>query len=962
MTTPSGSGGFNVVDRFAVAGNDGSVPDLANRTQEVITGILKERIRTSPGWNGSTADVWANLRRGIPLDHALLEVIVNRLTGGLVTFPTKQDAIMALRKVPFLDDLVEFLTGVEDGDENDLGTFFLNLRTFFQSIDLTDPDFDPAVVHKAFVEIVVQPFIKTISKITAAMLGPLSIGFLTDEVQTMLYEGGFDDPITIVEGDGVEHDATDGVPGTTPLGCMRITCDGTDKSRATEVMKVGPGWVLEVGSRIKHQGLVAGADAIRINVLPYSDKETPVSGGAVMVATAGTVSGDSGGTDGWGTEPIKGTWTVPLTGVTHVAVEPHVTDSATAGTVNYDEVYAIATQKIPQAFTKDLPEDLQTLVDEALALWEGIGERLGIDEWDDWLSDTWMNAQAEANQIRDILAGLVVTPINSAVQAVKDWWDGIAGKVQQLTSGGTLPPTAVDSPAGGANIGQDILDTWNKIVGGYRRTTATGQTSTDVEEVMISVGQEILVAQESTITLANQANAPRNVPFWVSPNRFEEVSFPRALLQPVPTIGSGGGGTTGAGSGLSVLDANWGAEERDAVRNHTHSAPAHSHVMGFAKPLYTIPAGTLALTAITMTQDRLINVGRFLAGGDTPPSTALYVGLYSIDPATGEQTLVYDYGDQKGDINTGSDLYETALTLPSDMLADAGAMFALGILPVGGSFTVGAIRRQPISTAAVIYPKAATELVSGQSSLPTTVTDAEMSHSATHRIWVSLGQAVESIPEDTSPVTLTMTFNVADTSSWSSPSFTQRGNASSNFTVDDGQIYGGGPTVIIGDTTYWRSALCLTPVHTNDHMAEITLGTGWDDSAYGYATDRAYVRCNSAGTSGVCLHVDATGGAVRVRIANISDMVSIGTVRATVSGIAYAVGDRFSIRAIGNVYQAYRNDEPIAGAVWTDDGNVVPIGKAWRRHGFGSGSRCTSGFTRYVPAHIDSYKAADLAA
>lgn len=99
-----------------------------------------------------------------------------------------------------------------------------------------------------------------------------------------------------------------------------------------------------------------------------------------------------------------------------------------------------------------------------------------------------------------------------------------------------------------------------------------------------------------------------------------------------------------------------------------------------------------------------------------------------------------------------------------------------------------------------------------------------------------------------------------------------------------------------------------------------------------------------------------------MRIANITDMVSIGTVRATVTGIPYVVGDRFSVRPAGNVYQAYRNDDPIPGAVWTDSGNVVPIGKAWRRHGFGSGSRCTSGFTSYEPAHIDSYRAADLAA
>lgn len=784
----------------------------------------------------------------------------------------------------------------------------------------------------------------------------------------------------------------------------QVVADGSTKGLwlKSGVIKVEEGQPVNTTVKVKYSGISSGAGpTIRYVLETYESEDgsgpmVPVVVDAITNPT-GTISspvtlGDT-------------SWDIPV-GVQSVRPLLEVDELVTAGTVYWVNT-PVFRKTLLGVLSDGLPAALQKPLDDLQATWDKFKGAAGgtVDDIEDALNgagqairDAIANALGHAgtghtsaniltylqnipqtvvnglgdlntltNQIRDILAGLVVTPIDSTVQAIKDWYTGVVGKTQNLTSGGTLPPTSVDSAAGGTSLGQDLLDTWNKIVGGYRRTAATGQTSADVEEVMMSVGQEILVAQESTITLANQANAPRNVPLWVSPNRFEEASFPRALLQPVPSIGSGGSGTTGIGSGLTVLDANWNAEERDAVKAHTHSTPSHSHALSYVKPTFTIPDGTLALTAITMTQDRLVNVSRFLAGGGTPPSTALYIGLYAIDPATGTMTLVYDYGDQKGNINTGADLYETALNLPADMLADAGAMFAVGILPVGGSFAVAGVRRQPIVTASVIYPVAATELVSRQSSLPATVDNSSMSHTATHRIWVSLGQAVESIPEDNSPVTLTMTFNVSNTSAWSSPSFQQYGNASSNFTVKDGNIYGGGPTVLFGDVSYVRSALCLTPVHTNDHMAEITLGTGWDDDAYGYATDRAYVRCNSAGTSGVCLHVDATGGAVRVRIATITNLTSIGTVRATVSGIAYAVGDRFSIRAVGNVYTAYRNDSPILDGngdpvAWTDSGNTVPVGKAWRRTAFGSGSRATNGFSHYEPAHIDAFKAADLAA
>ena len=49
MTTPSGRPGFNAIERFGITGDDGTIPDLHNRTQEVITGILKERYVGNPG-------------------------------------------------------------------------------------------------------------------------------------------------------------------------------------------------------------------------------------------------------------------------------------------------------------------------------------------------------------------------------------------------------------------------------------------------------------------------------------------------------------------------------------------------------------------------------------------------------------------------------------------------------------------------------------------------------------------------------------------------------------------------------------------------------------------------------------------------------------------------------------------------------------------------------------------------
>ena len=76
-----------------------------------------------------------------------------------------------------------------------------------------------------------------------------------------------------------------------------------------------------------------------------------------------------------------------------------------------------------------------------------------------------------------------------------------------------------------ADVFDDVRKTWNGIWSGFfRQPGSTGKTSADVETVMINVSQDIIIAQDSAITLANIANAPRNVPLWVSPNPFEDVA------------------------------------------------------------------------------------------------------------------------------------------------------------------------------------------------------------------------------------------------------------------------------------------------------------------------------------------------------------------------------------------------------------------------------------------------------
>lgn len=429
---------------------------------------------------------------------------------------------------------------------------------------------------------------------------------------------------------------------------------------------------------------------------------------------------------------------------------------------------------------------------------------------------------------------------------------------------------------------------------------------------------EIQQVQFGLITLADLASTRRRVPYWVSPNPFEYVSFPRALVK------------------------------RDDG----------------TKPVFTIPDGTLALGAVTIEEDTTNNQVRFIAGGNTPP-THVYVGLWKVDQVTGDLTLVYNFGDVRSDIDTGSLTYEVALEMSEDMLLDAGEIMMVGILPVGGSFTVGAVTRQQIVPSPVLYPQAATELLSGLMTLPAIpITDAVLDHTSSHRILVSVGQA---LPETLSPVYGTIDF-VGTNNDWVSTACVNFKSASAaRWRIEDGVLISYG-TENFGALDYELGFIVKQKCATDDMFAEFEVGSGWTNIVT--RPSRCFVHCANDGSSAVGLFVAQSGGGnAAVTIQTVTSMSTrTGTTRATGSDVFSAqIGDVFRLEAEEDVltgiftYTAYRNGTPITGASWTDSGAVVSTGVAWRRAGYGS-SMFTNLNVRYHAAGADVFRYGDLSA
>lgn len=579
-------------------------------------------------------------------------------------------------------------------------------------------------------------------------------------------------------------------------------------------------------------------------------------------------------------------------------------------------------------------------------------------------SSPWKNPAgmlaAGWNSILSAIGGAATNAVNALTQ-IAALIAGVGGTVighvvDFLNAAGANAATAIaNASAAWANL----QATLNAIKRGWSGIPDAEGSIEDVEVILGATRQ----VQYGLITVADLAAAPRNVAGWVSPNPVEEVSFPRFALETVINYGTSGTTAEMDQSGTTIpLAGSWGGGTASDLNNHSHNFTITATE---ERPRYQIAAGTMALAWVRIPQDRLINTVRFFAGGDTPPAD-LFVGLYKIDTTTGARTLIYDFGDVSGEVDTGpSAIFECTLEMSEDMMIDAGTELEVGILPVGGSYAVAGIRRTVMVPSPIIYPQASTELLAGQAVLPASITETALNHTSTHRVWASVGQA---LPETITPVTLIIDFDAyTATGNWVSPAVKNFGTSNALWRISDGVLYASGPATL-GPSNYNKAFMPLQRCATDNMYAEIVIGSGWTGADSG-ERDRAYVRCNPEGTAAVEMeiHQDGTGPAT-ITISTVDNLLGVGgTTRATSSAPLQAnLGDRIRITAVHDEVAGYstftclHNGDPIPGAEWADTGNVAARGVAWRRAAYSSSCASYSNQV-YRAAGIDVFRAGDLA-
>ncbi|APD21000.1 minor tail protein [Mycobacterium phage LeoAvram] len=185
---------------------------------------------------------------------------------------------------------------------------------------------------------------------------------------------------------------------------------------------------------------------------------------------------------------------------------------------------------------------IDNLTDLPMALLKG--------EFLEWLGGTYAVLSTEVRQILEILSGLIVTPINSAVQGVKDWWNLITGKTSKLnTSGqlaadqltGTVPTDKVGGFSGTANLADGLTTLVDNTVKAAGNILGSGFGLQDLFDSLKGMQSNIADANAALAQLqadwAGSVNSGKK--FFVNFGDYDNANSVPSILTEVVNTGPG---------------------------------------------------------------------------------------------------------------------------------------------------------------------------------------------------------------------------------------------------------------------------------------------------------------------------------------------------------------------------------------------------------------------------------------
>ncbi|QGJ87760.1 minor tail protein [Mycobacterium phage Leogania] len=245
--------------------------------------------------------------------------------------------------------------------------------------------------------------------------------------------------------------------------------------------------------------------------------------------------------------------------------------------------------------------DVATSVSTIIGNLANLPKALLTGDFEAWVSTSFQSISTEVKQILEILGGLIVTPINSAVQAVKDWYAAMNSRMSVIGTDGKINASISQIPAlqqvvdaatnafsGASALGEEIA---NATVGHAK------QTMENLYEMLTKTVRDVQSLQSEQEAAANGGRR-FNIDFSDYPNG----PFPASLFN-----------LTYTGPGTSTLAISNGNAKWSTVNNGYRRA-----TLIYPTPTLTpqqIVRGTLATAPSQGTNVRIWAVARANAAG-----------------------------------------------------------------------------------------------------------------------------------------------------------------------------------------------------------------------------------------------------------------------------------------------------------------------------------------------------------
>lgn len=340
------------------------------------------------------------------------------------------------------------------------------------------------------------------------------------------------------------------MPGFISGGSIRATANGTQQVMRSEPFRVFPGQTLELRAASQWTGAAAtaGSNPVKVGFTPFDEAGNPL---ADVIRGTLQPSGDHG----WQWVPVQEKWPVP-TGVKYVSQLLILDSGATAGTFRFSNASAWASNLLDIELVKDLRGMVDAIGGTVNSEAADIAARLQAITADGKITASEIVGliqqaqvsglaimQTVINQILDILNGNIVTPINSLVQGVKDWFGLNQNKTQKLTTGGSLDGNAITGTI--SDLVSGVAAVRDALTAGMG---AVGSTFTNNDAKNQAIYLQQMSAQAAAATSAIQAQIQRN-----------QATAPAGLASYITTFGGSDGAALPAeftGSDLKIRTAN----------------------------------------------------------------------------------------------------------------------------------------------------------------------------------------------------------------------------------------------------------------------------------------------------------------------------------------------------------------------------------------------------------------------